>query len=180
MDANLAGRTAVVTGGSKGIGLAVVRRLAASGARVVTGAQRRSPEIEALARDQPVTFTEVDLADPAGPAQLVAIAGDRVDILARWPGSSRVIAGDLGGPSSQMITAPLPRRCPSCTPSNSPADSSWSSTGTARRRTAGSSDGPFGTAQERSTSPAWMRRSKWSVVASCNCTTNRVAGTKRQ
>jgi NAD(P)-dependent dehydrogenase (short-subunit alcohol dehydrogenase family) len=37
MDFNLAGRTAMVTGGSKGIGLAVVRRLAArSGAIVMT------------------------------------------------------------------------------------------------------------------------------------------------
>jgi NAD(P)-dependent dehydrogenase (short-subunit alcohol dehydrogenase family) len=33
MDFNLAGRTAVVTGGSKGTGLTVVRLLAASGAR---------------------------------------------------------------------------------------------------------------------------------------------------
>jgi NAD(P)-dependent dehydrogenase (short-subunit alcohol dehydrogenase family) len=37
MDFNLAGRTAVVTGGSKGIGLAVVRLLAASGARLPAG-----------------------------------------------------------------------------------------------------------------------------------------------
>jgi NAD(P)-dependent dehydrogenase (short-subunit alcohol dehydrogenase family) len=93
MDTNLAGRTAVVTGGSKGIGLAVVRRLAASGARVVTGAQRPSPEIEALARDQPVTFAEVDLADPAGPARLVAIAGDRVDILVNNVGAARARPG---------------------------------------------------------------------------------------
>jgi hypothetical protein len=26
----------------------------------------------------------------------------------------------------------------------------------------------------------WMRRSKWRVVASCSCTTNRVADTRRQ
>ena len=43
-----------------------------------------------------------------------------------------------------MITAPLPRTWPSCTPSNSPAARVWSSTGTASRRTAGSSDGPSG------------------------------------
>ena len=72
-----------------------------------------------------------------------------------------------------MITAPLPRDCPACTPSNSPAASEWSSTGTASRRTRGSSDGPFGTAHERSVPSRSMRRSKCRVVASCSWTTKR-------
>jgi NAD(P)-dependent dehydrogenase (short-subunit alcohol dehydrogenase family) len=93
MDISLAGRTAVVTGGSKGIGLAVVRSLAASGAQVITGAQRLSPEIEALASDEQVIFVEVDLADPGGPAQLVAMAGDRVDILVNNVGIARARPG---------------------------------------------------------------------------------------
>jgi NAD(P)-dependent dehydrogenase (short-subunit alcohol dehydrogenase family) len=93
MDINLAGRTAVVTGGSKGIGLAIVRNLAASGARVVTGAKSRSPEIDALTRDTQVIFAEVDLTDANGPAQLVATAGDRVDILVNNVGVARARPG---------------------------------------------------------------------------------------
>jgi NAD(P)-dependent dehydrogenase (short-subunit alcohol dehydrogenase family) len=93
MDINLAGRTAVVTGGSKGIGLAVVRQLAASGALVITGASRPSPEIEALTHDKQVIFVETDLADLSGPAQLVARAGDRVDILVNNVGSARARPG---------------------------------------------------------------------------------------
>jgi NAD(P)-dependent dehydrogenase (short-subunit alcohol dehydrogenase family) len=93
MDIDLAGRTAVVTGGSKGIGLAVVGKLAASGARVITGATRPSAEIEGLTRDQQVTFVEVDLAEPGGPAQLVAAAGERVDILVNNVGIARARPG---------------------------------------------------------------------------------------
>jgi NAD(P)-dependent dehydrogenase (short-subunit alcohol dehydrogenase family) len=93
MDIDLAGRTAVVTGGSKGIGLAVVRQLAASGAQVITGAKSRSPEIEALTCDKHVVFVEVDLASPGGPAQLIAAAGDRVDILVNNVGIARARPG---------------------------------------------------------------------------------------
>jgi NAD(P)-dependent dehydrogenase (short-subunit alcohol dehydrogenase family) len=93
MDINLAGRTAVVTGGSKGIGLAVVRRLAASGARVIAGARSTSSEIEALAQQKQVIFGEVDLADPGGPAQLVAMAGDPIDILVNNVGGARARPG---------------------------------------------------------------------------------------
>jgi NAD(P)-dependent dehydrogenase (short-subunit alcohol dehydrogenase family) len=93
MDIDLVGRTAVVTGGSRGIGLAVVRQLAASGALVFTGAKTRSPEIEALTQDKHVVFIETDLTDPDGPAQLVARAGDRVDILVNNVGLARARPG---------------------------------------------------------------------------------------
>jgi NAD(P)-dependent dehydrogenase (short-subunit alcohol dehydrogenase family) len=78
---DLAGQTAVVTGASRGIGLAVTRALAASGARVIAGARHASAELSQLAADGTVTVLEVDLAQPGGPGDLVALAGDRVDIL---------------------------------------------------------------------------------------------------
>ncbi len=50
MDLGLAGKTAAVTGGSKGIGLAVLGGLASAGAHVVTGAQRSSADLDELTR----------------------------------------------------------------------------------------------------------------------------------
>ncbi|HTX85940.1 MAG TPA: oxidoreductase [Streptosporangiaceae bacterium] len=93
MELNLAGRTAVVTGGSRGIGLAVVSQLAESGARVIAGAKSSSPEVETLTRDKGVTFAEVDLASAAGAARLIAAAGDRVDILVNNVGGARARPG---------------------------------------------------------------------------------------
>jgi NAD(P)-dependent dehydrogenase (short-subunit alcohol dehydrogenase family) len=48
MDLGLNGRVVVVTGGSKGIGLAVARGFAHEGARVVVGARTRSDELDEL------------------------------------------------------------------------------------------------------------------------------------
>jgi NAD(P)-dependent dehydrogenase (short-subunit alcohol dehydrogenase family) len=70
MDIDLTGTTAVVTGASRGIGLAVVEALVARGARVVAGARSVTPELEALT---PYTLA-VDLTVPGGPEKLVAHA----------------------------------------------------------------------------------------------------------
>ena len=81
MDLGLTGRTAVVTGASRGIGLAITRGLVAHGAHVVAGARASSPELDQLAKDGSVQVLEVDLADPDGPARLVARATAGPDIL---------------------------------------------------------------------------------------------------
>lgn len=81
MDLGLAGRVAVVTGGSKGIGLAVVRGLAASDVHVIVGARKSSAQLDDLALAGQVQVAEVDLAEPGGPAELTALAGERIDIV---------------------------------------------------------------------------------------------------
>src|SRR3954464_2022283 len=80
MDLELAGKVAVVTGASKGIGLAVARELAAEGALVVAGARTAGP-LEGLEGIEPFA---VDLVDPEGPARLVEHAVEqhgRLDVL---------------------------------------------------------------------------------------------------
>ena len=87
MNIDLTGRSAIVTGASRGIGLAVTRALAGSGAHVIAGAQHSSAELDKLATEGTVTILSVDLGAPGGPAELVALAGDGTDIRIRRPGS---------------------------------------------------------------------------------------------
>jgi len=93
MDLGLTGRTAVVTGASRGIGLAITRGLAAHGAHVVAGARRSSAELDELAKDGSVRVLEVDLTDPGGPAQLVALASAGPDILVNNVGGAPARTG---------------------------------------------------------------------------------------
>jgi NAD(P)-dependent dehydrogenase (short-subunit alcohol dehydrogenase family) len=96
MDLELAGKVAVVTGASKGIGLAAVRALHDEGASVVAGA-RTTESLQDLDR---VTAIAVDLAAPDGPALLVQKALDehgRVDVLVNNVGAVRIrLEGFLG------------------------------------------------------------------------------------
>jgi len=90
MDLGLQGRLAIVTGGSKGIGLAIVRALSAEGVTVVTAARTISAELAELTATAQVTVMRLDLADPASPARLVAAAGERIDILVNNAGAAPV------------------------------------------------------------------------------------------
>ena len=83
LDLGLAGRTAVVTGASKGIGLAVTRALARAGVHVVAAARDTTDEIQELARTGMVEHVKVDLSTSTGAQELVAAAERRgpLDIL---------------------------------------------------------------------------------------------------
>jgi NAD(P)-dependent dehydrogenase (short-subunit alcohol dehydrogenase family) len=96
MDLGLTDKVAVVTGASKGIGLAVTRALIEEGAYVVAGA-RSSEALEGIER---VTAVALDLAAPEGPARLIDRAVDehgRVDVLVNNVGGVRLrLEGFLG------------------------------------------------------------------------------------
>nr|WP_208382617.1 SDR family oxidoreductase [Microbacterium ulmi] len=70
----MTGRAAIVTGASKGIGLAVTRALVAEGANVVAGARSITDDLVALSDTGQVLAVAVDLADADGPAELVSRA----------------------------------------------------------------------------------------------------------
>jgi NAD(P)-dependent dehydrogenase (short-subunit alcohol dehydrogenase family) len=69
MDLGLAGRVALVTGGSKGIGLAVVEALLAEGVRVAAVSRRESPELRALRGE--LVHVSADLMEPETPVRAV-------------------------------------------------------------------------------------------------------------
>jgi NAD(P)-dependent dehydrogenase (short-subunit alcohol dehydrogenase family) len=67
MNIDLTGQTAIVTGASRGIGLAVTRALTASGAHVIAGTRHSCAELDQLAAEGTVTTFEVIPSSWSGP-----------------------------------------------------------------------------------------------------------------
>lgn len=90
MDLHLNGKTAVVTGASKGIGLAIAAGLADAGAHVIAGARTCSAELRELEDAGRATFVAVDLATADQPAHLISVAAQRggLDILVNNVGAA--------------------------------------------------------------------------------------------
>jgi short-subunit dehydrogenase len=88
---NVAGRSALVTGASGGLGQAIARRLAAAGASLILSG-RRAGVLEELAAELGAQVAAADLADAGSVRALAAAHGD-VDILvanAGLPASGRL------------------------------------------------------------------------------------------
>jgi 3-oxoacyl-[acyl-carrier protein] reductase len=84
----LTGKTALVTGGSRGIGAAIVRELARAGASVVVGYRSGADEANALASEVGARALPADVSSPEEAARLVEDAGD-LDVLVNNAGLTR-------------------------------------------------------------------------------------------
>ncbi|MFN0153481.1 MAG: 3-oxoacyl-[acyl-carrier-protein] reductase [Gaiella sp.] len=85
---SLAGKTALVTGASRGIGRAIALELANGGATVIVGYRSGAEEAAALATEIGGRAVQADVSDPASAASLVESAGD-IDILVNNAGLTR-------------------------------------------------------------------------------------------
>jgi NAD(P)-dependent dehydrogenase (short-subunit alcohol dehydrogenase family) len=97
MDLQLAGKVAVVTGASKGIGLAITRSLAAEGVHVVAGALKGSDELDVMADQKDVHPVLVDLTALDGPATLISEAVSRFDVIDVLVNNVGAVRPRLGG-----------------------------------------------------------------------------------
>ena len=106
---DLAGKTALVTGGYSGLGTEVVRALAAAGARVIVAARRPDKAAEDLADVAgQVEIIALDLADPASIDACAIEVGARTDQLQIVINNAAIMANpltrDARGYESQFAT----------------------------------------------------------------------------
>jgi 3-oxoacyl-[acyl-carrier protein] reductase len=85
---SLDGKTALVTGASRGIGRAIAVELAAAGASVVVGYRSGQDEAEEVAKEIGGRAVQADVSDAASALALVEAAGD-LDILVNNAGLTR-------------------------------------------------------------------------------------------
>lgn len=96
MNLQLTGKTAVVTGASRGIGLAIAQALTREGARVVGAARTITPDLE----NAGVTAVSADLSTPEGARKVIETAISKtggIDILINNVGAGDAERLKLGG-----------------------------------------------------------------------------------
>jgi 3-oxoacyl-[acyl-carrier protein] reductase len=97
----VSGRSVIVTGGSRGLGLGLVRSFLAAGDRVATCSRTRTAEIESLSQEgtdnaSDFYFSEVDVTDPEAAARFVR------EVVGRF-GSVDVLVNNAGRASEAVI-----------------------------------------------------------------------------
>src|SRR5580692_723585 len=97
---DLTGKTALVTGASRGLGAAAARALDRAGARVALVARTKSSltEVAAGLTNEPMVF-EADISDPGSPAEIVGRVEDEtghLDVVVNNAGISNL------GPAQRM------------------------------------------------------------------------------
>jgi 3-oxoacyl-[acyl-carrier protein] reductase len=85
---SLAGKNALVTGASRGIGRAIALELSSAGASVIVGYRSGANEAEAVAKEAGGRAVSADVSDPDAAAKLVEDAGE-LDILVNNAGLTR-------------------------------------------------------------------------------------------
>jgi NAD(P)-dependent dehydrogenase (short-subunit alcohol dehydrogenase family) len=106
MDLRLSGKTAIVTGASRGIGLAVTRALIGEGVRVVAAAREGADGLRELGAVPVIA----DLTSPDGPATVVEAAASAfgtLDILVNNVGAVRPRTGGFASVTAEDWTATL-------------------------------------------------------------------------
>ena len=93
----LTGKTALVTGSTSGIGLAIARALAAEGAKVMLNGFGDAAEIERLQQELGASYSAADLTRPDQIEAMMAEAGG-IDILVNNAGTQHVAPIDMFPP----------------------------------------------------------------------------------
>ena len=78
---NIEGKVALVTGGNRGIGLAIAELFGEAGAKVMICARTRTDAVDKLCKSDHYSWIEGDVVDPATPDKIVAATLDRFGAL---------------------------------------------------------------------------------------------------
>ncbi|VFU08465.1 SDR family NAD(P)-dependent oxidoreductase [Methylocella tundrae] len=107
--AQFAGKTALVTGANKGIGLEIARQLGKAGLNVIVAARdvERGTTAVRVLRDEAITarFVRIDLTDPASAQAAAADIGDREGALTILVNNAGITDPRDGAPSSADLDA---------------------------------------------------------------------------